>query len=573
MARDVVSAYTLILGDEYGPTEVGVYSTAEEAWKALDREVRGKMQAAAAAAPDRRPRSDGPVGRRLARGQPRGAVLADPVAPARGADPGDRPPACGGAAGPGPALTDRLSVPLDSVGPGRPTRVAGPDPEESSAGHIWAGEVSSERPAGRAGRRHRGRHAAAVLRRPRPGRLPAARRRRGHRPRRCPVGEPVATRGRGHRGPRPARGRQLRLRRLPDHRRRAARAGAGDRRGHHHPGRAGVLRAAAARRAGLPGHRRGARQALYFDQMDRKVAGRARPRRRADLPQPRVPRRHPRRARLDQRHLRRRHQDQLRAVPAALALHSGVLGERGRQRQGAGVLGQGRGPAVPRPRQHPARRRPPRRLRRARPARPSRSRRSAFYAPPTPDDLTGRPHVAGRTSGVERVLVDARRVLRRRAAAVRLRRRRGRAQPVHDGRPPGRRPAAAGRRRRRQGRRGQHRRRPPAAPTTNWSTSSSPGSPTTPPARDWAGPVTGVGTINASSAGCGRRCKPLRAARSAATCPTPAARQISTAQPAGDGRRPAQPAGARAAVRGRRGARRRDRPQGGRRRRAACCSP
>ena len=41
MARDVVSAYTLILGDEYGPAEVGVYSTAEEAWKALDREVRG----------------------------------------------------------------------------------------------------------------------------------------------------------------------------------------------------------------------------------------------------------------------------------------------------------------------------------------------------------------------------------------------------------------------------------------------------------------------------------------------------------------------------------------------------
>ena len=44
MARDVVSAYTLILGDEYGPTEVGVYSTAEEAWKALDREVRGRCK-------------------------------------------------------------------------------------------------------------------------------------------------------------------------------------------------------------------------------------------------------------------------------------------------------------------------------------------------------------------------------------------------------------------------------------------------------------------------------------------------------------------------------------------------
>ena len=54
-------------------------------------------------------------------------------------------------------------------------------------------------------------------------------------------------------------GATLRLRRLPDRRRRAARAGAGDRRGHHHPGRAGVLRAAPARRVRLPGHRRGAR--------------------------------------------------------------------------------------------------------------------------------------------------------------------------------------------------------------------------------------------------------------------------------------------------------------------------
>ena len=44
MARDVVSAYTLILGAEYGPATVGVYSSAEEAWKALDREVRGRCR-------------------------------------------------------------------------------------------------------------------------------------------------------------------------------------------------------------------------------------------------------------------------------------------------------------------------------------------------------------------------------------------------------------------------------------------------------------------------------------------------------------------------------------------------
>ncbi len=45
-------------------------------------------------------------------------------------------------------------------------------------------------------------------------------------------------------------------------------------------------------------------QALYFDQMTAQGAGRPRPRRRADLRQPGVPRRHPRRARVDQRHLR-----------------------------------------------------------------------------------------------------------------------------------------------------------------------------------------------------------------------------------------------------------------------------
>ena len=42
MARDVVSAYTLILGDEYGPATGGVYSSAVAGWMALDREVRGR---------------------------------------------------------------------------------------------------------------------------------------------------------------------------------------------------------------------------------------------------------------------------------------------------------------------------------------------------------------------------------------------------------------------------------------------------------------------------------------------------------------------------------------------------
>ena len=68
-----------------------------------------------------------------------------------------------------------------------------------------------------------------------------------------------------------------------------------------------------------------------------------------------------------------------------------------------------------------------------------------------------RPHQRG-----ERVLVDARRVLLRRAAAVRLRGRGGRAQPVHDGHPPGRGPAAPGGRRHRPGRGGDARGPPPA---------------------------------------------------------------------------------------------------------------
>ena len=44
MARDVVSAYTLIVGDEFGPAAVGVHASADEAWKALDRQVRGRCR-------------------------------------------------------------------------------------------------------------------------------------------------------------------------------------------------------------------------------------------------------------------------------------------------------------------------------------------------------------------------------------------------------------------------------------------------------------------------------------------------------------------------------------------------
>ena len=134
----------------------------------------------------------------------------------------------------------------------------------------------------------------------------------------------------------------------------------------------------------------------------RKVPGRAGPRRRADLPQPRLPRRHPRRARLDLRHLRGGHQDQLRAVPAALAVPL-----RGARRPGR---------STPRRWSSPSRartccswttpnirldERPAQAVRAARAARGAVRARSASTPRRRPDDTTGRPDVTGRTSGVD----------------------------------------------------------------------------------------------------------------------------------------------------------------------------
>lgn len=42
MSYDVVSVYTLTIGDELGPTTVSVHASADEAWTALDREVRAR---------------------------------------------------------------------------------------------------------------------------------------------------------------------------------------------------------------------------------------------------------------------------------------------------------------------------------------------------------------------------------------------------------------------------------------------------------------------------------------------------------------------------------------------------
>ena len=44
MSYDVVSAYTLVLGDDTGAPVVSVHGTAVEAWKELDREVRSRSR-------------------------------------------------------------------------------------------------------------------------------------------------------------------------------------------------------------------------------------------------------------------------------------------------------------------------------------------------------------------------------------------------------------------------------------------------------------------------------------------------------------------------------------------------
>jgi hypothetical protein len=44
VSYDVVSAYTLLMGDEDGPATVSVHATAEDAWRALDREVRARCR-------------------------------------------------------------------------------------------------------------------------------------------------------------------------------------------------------------------------------------------------------------------------------------------------------------------------------------------------------------------------------------------------------------------------------------------------------------------------------------------------------------------------------------------------
>ena len=211
----------------------------------------------------------------------------------------------------------------------------------------------------------------------------------------------VSTAGRGHRGQGPARRRHVRLRRLPDQRRRAAGPGAGDRRDHHHPGRAGVLRPAAPRDAwpSAPPAPTATR---------RCTSTRCRPKLPIGLGRDGEP-----------IYVNLEFLDGTRGAHVSICgisgvatktsfalflLHSALLLRRARQaaaeRQGADLLRQGRGPAVPRPAEHPAGRRAARQVRRPSVCRPTPFASVGFFAPPMPGDQTGRPHVTGRTSGV-----------------------------------------------------------------------------------------------------------------------------------------------------------------------------
>ena len=96
--------------------------------------------------------------------------------------------------------------------------------------------------------------------------------------------------------------------------------------------------------------------ALFFDDMEHRVPIGLGRDGEPLYAQPRVPRRHPRRARQHQRHLRRRHQDELRDVPALQPVPLGRARRRGRQHEGAHLQREGRGPPLPRPAQQQARR-------------------------------------------------------------------------------------------------------------------------------------------------------------------------------------------------------------------------
>ena len=232
----------------------------------------------------------------------------------------------------------------------------------------------------------------------------------------------------------------------------------------------------------------------------------------------------------------------------------------GSQHQGARVQRQGRGPAVPGPAQHTPGRRRPRQLRAARAACRAVPIRGHLRASARrgPDGPPGCPRAHRRRPGL---LVDAGRVLRTGAAAVRVRRRRGRPPAIHDGRRPGGEHAAPVGLPRRDRRRlagghsdAAHLRRPRRSCHRQGHR------------RGHAGPVGRAGDRRGhgervpapAAVGCPRP-RPPRARRPACRGRPPREHR----RTAGDCRRPAQPPGTRTALRRGSPATGRNRAQGG----------
>ncbi len=120
---------------------------------------------------------------------------------------------------------------------------------------------------------------------------------------------------------------------------------------------------------------------------------------------------------------------------------SGVLGAEAANTKGVDLQREGRGPAVPRPPQHRARRGPAARATPTSGLEASPFRSVGILAPPRKGDPNATPDTGARLPGGAPVLLDHRRVLRAAAAAVPVRRRRGRAPAVHDRGAVGDRPA------------------------------------------------------------------------------------------------------------------------------------
>ena len=286
-------------------------------------------------------------------------------------------------------------------------------------------------------------------------------------------------------------------------------------------------------------------------------AGGIRPGRPAGVRELRVPRRHPRRARVDLRGIGHRDQDLVRHVPAALDHQLRRARGRGAQHQGADLQRQGRGPAVPRLRQQQADRRASERgtPTLGLPARPFGNVR--VFAPPRQDDPPGTPDVHARDRAVspfywtlaefceEELLPfvfadaeDERAQYTMLIAQVAARLRRD-AVPAGDRR------------------RGQDPRRGPAtrssAPSATWSTLLETELGDDGTRGSWVAGSTVMGSVNALLRRLRSAVPPLQRDRPRRPGPPRRALDQHVARP-GDGHRPAQPAGPGAAVRGRRDA-------------------